>query len=384
MGRLAPREGPGRQPGADGGRGRHPERAPPRRRCPRARGAGGPRAPAPEPTPTPPSPRRASAPREPVAREPVRLPSLPRPRCRRAPPRPGRARRSCRRSPGREWPALRRVEAARKWTSPPRRPGRPPPLGAATGRRRRRRADPRRSDFPHAWYLRQVLQKVEAEWQRQNRPSEPRQKPLIYVEIQRDGSIKLPRSRRARATPSTTTRPSAPSWRRALFRTFPHDWTKPSLRSCSFDSSSGSITDEPAFASASAPAGPARAARSLAARAARSPRPRRPARRPPTCRAQRLATGAKKLNIVIPTSPWWAAPTPRGSAAACPEVTGRDLTFSASSASSRARPRFPPGNPAAVKGRLRQVRGGGRPRRRCRACSPCAGIASRSRCGSTT
>src|SRR5262249_57294037 len=49
------------------------------------------------------------------------------------------------------------------------------------------------SDFPYAWYLRQVLQKVQGEWQRQNQRSEPGQKPLVFVEIQRDGSIRMPR-----------------------------------------------------------------------------------------------------------------------------------------------------------------------------------------------
>ncbi len=38
------------------------------------------------------------------------------------------------------------------------------------------------TDFPHAWYLRQVLAKVQERWQRQNRASEPDQKPLIWVE----------------------------------------------------------------------------------------------------------------------------------------------------------------------------------------------------------
>jgi hypothetical protein len=94
---------------------------------------------------------------------------------------------------------------------------RPPTLGMPSDRRgkaavERRRVRPRRpsgsrqapwagqgsmtldvTDFPHAWYLRQVLQKVEERWQTQNRPNEPGQKPRIYVEIQRDGTIAAPR-----------------------------------------------------------------------------------------------------------------------------------------------------------------------------------------------
>jgi protein TonB len=48
------------------------------------------------------------------------------------------------------------------------------------------------SDFPYAWYLRQVLQKVEVQWQRQNQAKEPDQKPEVFVEIQRNGSIRTP------------------------------------------------------------------------------------------------------------------------------------------------------------------------------------------------
>ncbi|MBI1726970.1 MAG: TonB family protein [Candidatus Rokubacteria bacterium] len=48
------------------------------------------------------------------------------------------------------------------------------------------------TDFPYKAYLRQVLQKVEERWQTQNRSSEPAQKPRIYVEIRRDGSIAPP------------------------------------------------------------------------------------------------------------------------------------------------------------------------------------------------
>ena len=48
------------------------------------------------------------------------------------------------------------------------------------------------TDFPDARTL-QALQKVEERWQTQNRSSEPAQKPRIYVEIRRDGSIAPPR-----------------------------------------------------------------------------------------------------------------------------------------------------------------------------------------------
>ena len=41
------------------------------------------------------------------------------------------------------------------------------------------------TDFPHAWYLRQVLQKVEQRWQTQDRPNEPGQKPRVAVQQRR-------------------------------------------------------------------------------------------------------------------------------------------------------------------------------------------------------
>ena len=86
------------------------------------------------------------------------------------------------------------------------------------------------SDFPYAWYLRQVLQKVEQEWQRQNQPNEPQQKPQVYVEIQRDGSIRAP----AIAKSSGHSYYDNAALRAVLaaspFPKLPDDWSKPSLR----------------------------------------------------------------------------------------------------------------------------------------------------------
>lgn len=86
------------------------------------------------------------------------------------------------------------------------------------------------SDFPHAWYLRQVLTKVEREWQKQGQIAEPGQKPLIMVEIQRDGSIGTPRIEKS----SGNTFYDQAALRAVMdarpFAPLPGDWIRPSLR----------------------------------------------------------------------------------------------------------------------------------------------------------
>jgi protein TonB len=85
-------------------------------------------------------------------------------------------------------------------------------------------------DFPHAWYLRQVLQKVEQEWQRQNQPSDPQQKPQIYVEIQRDGSIGPPAIHKSSGNAFYDNAALRAVMAAGPFPKLPDDWTKPSLR----------------------------------------------------------------------------------------------------------------------------------------------------------
>ena len=86
------------------------------------------------------------------------------------------------------------------------------------------------SDFPHAWYLRQVLTKVEREWQKQGQIAEPGQKPLIMVEIQRDGSTGTPRIEKS----SGNTFYDQAALRAVMdarpFAPLPGDWNRPSLR----------------------------------------------------------------------------------------------------------------------------------------------------------
>jgi periplasmic protein TonB len=86
------------------------------------------------------------------------------------------------------------------------------------------------TDFPYAWYLRQVLQKVEERWQTQNRSSEPAQKPRIYVEIRRDGSIAPPRIERTSGSSFYDRAALRAITEASPFPPLPADWANPSLR----------------------------------------------------------------------------------------------------------------------------------------------------------
>jgi protein TonB len=181
-----------------------------------------------EPTPREPTPR------EPVAREPVRLPdpSFSTPRL------PSRAAAVLR--PGeKELPPLAgpRMASAPSTSKPEKvdkptdsRPGPTPTLGQATGSPVGAGAlSVNASDFPHAWYVRQVIQKVEAEWKRQNRLSEPRQRPLLLFEIQRDGSIKLPTLKESSGNPVYDQAALRAVVDASPFPPLPQDWARPAL-----------------------------------------------------------------------------------------------------------------------------------------------------------
>jgi periplasmic protein TonB len=85
------------------------------------------------------------------------------------------------------------------------------------------------SDFPHAWYVRQVIQKVEVEWNRQNRLSEPRQRPLLYFEIQRNGSIKIPALKESSGNSTYDQAALRAVVDASPFPPLPQDWARPSL-----------------------------------------------------------------------------------------------------------------------------------------------------------
>ena len=86
------------------------------------------------------------------------------------------------------------------------------------------------TDFPYAWYLRQVLQKVEERWQTQNRSSEPAQKPRIYVEIRRDGSVAPPRIEQTSGSSFYDRAALRAITEASPFPPLPADWANPSLR----------------------------------------------------------------------------------------------------------------------------------------------------------
>ena len=192
------------------------------------------RAPAPAPPVRQPAPEPTPAPREPAAREPARLPepswSTPR-----LPPRT-----TLPRSGEKELPALASpkvasplpVARAEKTDKPVEtRPAPSATLGQPTGSPvgvGALTADA--SDFPYAWYLRQVLQKVQTEWQRQNRISEPPQKPLVLVEIQRNGSIGPPRIEQSSGNPIYDQAALRAVADASPFPPLPQDWSKPALR----------------------------------------------------------------------------------------------------------------------------------------------------------
>jgi TonB family protein len=86
------------------------------------------------------------------------------------------------------------------------------------------------TDFPHAWYLRQVLQKVEESWHRQGQPGDPPSRPLVFVEIQRSGSIGAPRIEKTSGNAFYDQAALRAITEASPFPPLPADWTRPGLR----------------------------------------------------------------------------------------------------------------------------------------------------------
>lgn len=86
------------------------------------------------------------------------------------------------------------------------------------------------SDFPFAWYLRQVLGKVEQEWAKRPPISDPPQRPVIFVEILRDGSISPPRVEKSSGNAFYDQAAVRAITNASPFPRLPDEWTRPSLR----------------------------------------------------------------------------------------------------------------------------------------------------------
>jgi len=85
------------------------------------------------------------------------------------------------------------------------------------------------SDFPYAWYLRQVQQKIEGAWQRQNHLKEPNQRPSVVFEIRRDGSIGAPRIQDTSGNTLYDQAALRAILEASPFPPLPEGWPKPSL-----------------------------------------------------------------------------------------------------------------------------------------------------------
>jgi TonB family protein len=181
--------------------------------------------------PVPPEPREARTP------EPAKTPSLPEASLPspRLPPRPATLPRPGEKElPPLATPTERRppapVTAKAAETPTEARPTPPPPAGLPTGSPSGTGVRTLEvSDFPHAWYLRQVLTKVEAAWQRQGQIADPPQKPLVMVEIQRDGSIATPRIEKSSGNAFYDQAALRAIMEARPFPPLPTEWAKPSL-----------------------------------------------------------------------------------------------------------------------------------------------------------
>jgi len=192
------------------------------------------------PRPATPAPSRSTLPerepREARAREPVKLPDSPAvaPRLPSRPvalPRPGEKELPPLGAPAERRPPAPPTAVRAGETPVEARQAPPPPLGLATGSVSGTGVltlDV--SDFPHAWYLRQVLQKVEERWQKQGQTSEPSQKPLVLVEIQRDGSIRAPKIEKSSGNAFYDQAALRAIADASPFPPLPQEWSKPSLR----------------------------------------------------------------------------------------------------------------------------------------------------------
>lgn len=188
-----------------------------------------------QPTPPPPqqSPPAPREPSRPAVKPPPALPPLPeqKPSLPRLPP--SRIVASARELPP---PVLPRFEEEKppvpreaKRSEPPDAPRTPQasPPGPAVGSTT---VSAQASDFPFTWYITQILAKVRERWAEQPRISVPAQRPIIFVEIARDGSIKPPRLEQTSGNFFYDQAALRAITEASPFPPLPQEWARPTLR----------------------------------------------------------------------------------------------------------------------------------------------------------
>lgn len=86
------------------------------------------------------------------------------------------------------------------------------------------------SDFPFTWYLNRVQRKVAERWAEQPRVSQPAQRPLILVEILRNGSIRPPRLEKSSGDNFYDQAAVRAITEASPFPPLPEEWNRPTLR----------------------------------------------------------------------------------------------------------------------------------------------------------
>ncbi len=86
------------------------------------------------------------------------------------------------------------------------------------------------SDFPFTWYLMRIQAKVQERWAEQPRLSAPAQRPIIFVEIAHDGSIKPPRLEQTSGNFFYDQAALRAITEASPFPPLPQEWTRPTLR----------------------------------------------------------------------------------------------------------------------------------------------------------
>lgn len=85
-------------------------------------------------------------------------------------------------------------------------------------------------NFPFAWYIRRMHEKIEAEWNRTPPLARPEQVPIVIVEILRNGTIKPPRIEKSSGNSAYDRAALRAVQDASPFPPLPEQWAKSSLR----------------------------------------------------------------------------------------------------------------------------------------------------------